>query len=397
MIYKNFKDEKLSLLGFGCMRLPLNPDTKEIDEALTEKMFDYAIEKGVNYFDTAFPYHGGKSETVVGKILKKYPRESFYLATKYPGHQLKPGIIDESVMPKAVFEKQLEKCGVDYFDFYLLHNVCENSIDAYLNKDYGIIDFFVKMREEGKIKHLGFSSHGGIESLESFLKLYGDKMEFCQIQLNYVDWTLQKAKEKYALLEKYGIGIWVMEPVRGGKLAKFAPDIEAKLKGARPSESIAAWAFRWLQSKDSVNMILSGMSSFEQVEDNIKTFEKAQPVTEAEQKLIDEVVCSLADFVPCTACRYCTKECPQELDIPVLMATYNDMAVNFSFTPSMFIEALPDEKKPSACLACGACEAQCPQGIKISEIMSKLSEMYQNHDTWTKVCEIRYKEARGIK
>jgi len=397
MIYKNFKDEKLSLLGFGCMRLPINPDTKEIDEVQTEKMFDYAVANGVNYFDTAFPYHGGKSELVVGKILKKYPRDSFYLATKYPGHQLKPGLIDDSMMPEALFKKQLEKCGVDYFDFYLLHNVCENSMDIYKDKQYGIIDYFVKMREEGKIKHLGFSSHGGFENLEEFLKLYGDKMEFCQIQLNYVDWTLQKAKEKYELLEKYGIGIWVMEPVRGGKLASFAPELEAKLKAARPDESIPAWAFRWLQGKGSLNMILSGMSSFAQVEDNIKSFAKAKPVTEDEQKLLDEVVKRLADFVPCTACRYCTKECPQELDIPALLAAYNDMAVNFSYTPSMFIETLPDEKKPSACLGCGACEGQCPQGIKISEVMSKLADMYANHDTWTKICETRYKEAQGLK
>ena len=190
MIIKSFKDKKLSLLGFGTMRLPMNEDGS-IDEVQTREMVDYAIRHGVNYFDTAYPYHGGQSEIVIGKILKDYPREKFYLANKFPGHQ-----IAESYDPKAIFEEQLEKCGVEYFDFYLLHNVYENSIETYMDPKWGILDYFKEQKRLGRIKHLGFSTHGSLETIKKFLDYCGDDMEFCQIQLNYLDWTLQNGKEK---------------------------------------------------------------------------------------------------------------------------------------------------------------------------------------------------------
>ena len=390
MIYKQFQNEKISLLGFGCMRFPLIEGTKQIDEELTEKMVDYAIEHGVNYFDTAAPYHDGASETVIGKILKKYPRDTFYLATKYPGHQIKPGLEDETTKPENMFENQLKKCGVDYFDFYLLHNVCENSYGVYTDKERGIIDYFVSEKKKGRIKHLGFSSHGDVENLKEFLDDYGKDMEFCQIQLNYLDWTLQRAKEKYELIQKYGIGIWVMEPVRGGALVNLREDLQKQMKAMRPDDSIASWGFRWLQGLDKVNVTLSGMSSFEQVKDNIKTYDSPNPLSEEEQKLVEKVAKEFAEFVPCTACGYCLKECPKKLEIPKIIASYNDLTTRVSFTPRMYIEALPEGKKPSDCVGCKACEKQCPQKIKISEIMTKCADILAKNPTWVEVCTERF-------
>jgi len=391
MLYKQFKDDNISLLGFGCMRFPVIAGTNDIDVALTEKMVDYAIAHGVNYFDTAAPYMGGKSEPVIGNILKKYPRDSFYLATKYPGHQLKPGLDSDQTTPEYIFEHQLEKCKVDYFDYYLLHNVCENSYDVYLDDNRGILEYFLKQKELGRIRHLGFSSHGAPDNLEDYLKRTEGKLEFCQIQLNYLDWTLQEAKEKCELLQKYGLGIWVMESVRGGRLAQMTPEIEKEMKALRPDESVASWAFRWLIDKPYVNVSLSGMSSMEQVEDNIKTYETIKPLTEADYKVIDKAVKSFDGLVPCTACGYCLNECPQKLDIPKLMKTYNDISVNYSFTPAMYVEVLPEEKKPSACLECRACEAQCPQKIEISQVMKKLDEKCKSKPSWAQVCEERMK------
>ena len=188
MLYRDFQDQKLSLLGFGAMRLPQLADGT-IDEEQVRQMTRLAIDHGVNYFDTAWPYHGGQSERVMGRVLKDYPRESFFLATKYPGHQ-----IAEKYDPAEIFEKQLEKCGVEYFDFYLLHNVNENSIRTYLDPQWGILEYFREQKRLGRIRHLGFSTHGSVQMMEQFLDVCGADMEFCQIQLNYLDWTLQDAK-----------------------------------------------------------------------------------------------------------------------------------------------------------------------------------------------------------
>lgn len=256
MLYKEFQDLKLSSLGLGTMRLPnkgVDGDTP-IDEEETAKMVEYAIKNGINYFDTAWGYHNGESEIVIGKILKNYPRESFYLATKFPGY-------DVSNMDKVeeIFERQLQKCQVDYFDFYLFHNVYEKNVDPYLDPKYGILEYLLKQKEKGRIKHLGFSCHGNLDVLKKFLKAYGEYMEFCQIQLNYLDYEFQDAKAKVELLNEYNIPIWIMEPLRGGRLAKLPKKQEEKLKELRPDESIPAWAFRFLQSIPGVTMVLSGM------------------------------------------------------------------------------------------------------------------------------------------
>ena len=249
MICKDFQVLKLSQLGFGTMRLPLRED-RSIDEEQAAAMTAEAIAKGVNYFDTAWPYHGGKSETVIGEILKQYPRESFYLADKFPGHQIAP-----SYDVKAVFEHQLEKCGVGYFDFYLLHNVYENSIAVYEDERWGILPYLLEQKKNGRIRHLGFSTHAGVPALEAFLEKHTDEMEFCQIELNYLDWTLQQAKEKCELLNRYNIPIWVMEPVRGGKLANLPAAAQEKLRALRPDASDASWALRWVQEIPGVTWV----------------------------------------------------------------------------------------------------------------------------------------------
>ena len=238
MQYNEACGERLSRLGFGCMRLPLTAD-KAIDEAELQRMVDYAIAQDVNYFDTAWPYHSGLSEIAIGKALRRHPRDRWLLANKYPGHQ-----IAASYNPAEIFEEQLKKCGVDCFDFYLLHNVYENSFGVYTDPKWGILDYFREQTRLGRIRHLGFSSHARPDTLEKFLDYAGDSMEFCQIQLNYLDWTLQDARAKYDLLTARNIPVWVMEPLRGGRLATLDESDEAGLRALRPDESTAAWSFR---------------------------------------------------------------------------------------------------------------------------------------------------------
>ena len=368
MVYKDFQDIKLSALGMGAMRLPVvDGDDAKIDEAAAEAMVDYAMEHGVNYYDTAWGYHDGNSELVMGKALHKYPREQFYLATKFPGYDL-------SNMPKVkeIFEKQLEKCQVEYFDFYLFHNVCEMNIDAYLDEKYGIFDYLIEQKKNGRIRHLGFSAHGNYDVMKRFLDAYGEHMEFCQIQLNYVDWSFKNAKEKVELLKEYNIPVWVMEPLRGGKLATL-PERETKaLKAMRPDEEIPAWAFRFLQSIPEVTMILSGMSNAEQMKANIETFETDKPLTDTEMKNLLAIADGMLNgTLPCTACHYCTSHCPKGLDIPMLLNLYNEHSfTGGGFIAPMALSAVPQDKWPSACIGCRSCEKVCPQQIKISEAMA---------------------------
>ena len=368
MVYKDFQDIKLSALGMGAMRLPVvDGDDAKIDEAAAEAMVDYAMEHGVNYYDTAWGYHDGNSELVMGRALHKYPREQFYLATKFPGYDL-------SNMPKVkeIFEKQLEKCQVEYFDFYLFHNVCEMNIDAYLDEKYGIFDYLIEQKKNGRIRHLGFSAHGSYDVMKRFLDAYGEHMEFCQIQLNYVDWSFQNAKEKVELLKEYNIPVWVMEPLRGGKLATL-PERETKaLKAMRPDEEIPAWAFRFLQSIPEVTMILSGMSNAEQMKANIETFETDKPLTDTEMKNLLAIADGMLNgTLPCTACHYCTSHCPKGLDIPMLLNLYNEHSfTGGGFIAPMALSAVPQDKWPSACIGCRSCEKVCPQQIKISEAMA---------------------------
>ena len=374
MIYKQFQDRKLSALGFGCMRLPtVDGNDANVNEAEAARLIAQAMEGGVNYYDTAWGYHAGNSETVMGRILKEYPRDSFFLATKFPGYDL-------SNMDKVeeIFDKQLEKCQVDYFDFYLFHNVCEMNIDAYLDPKFHIYESLMARKKAGQIKHLGFSAHGDLDTMRRFLEAYGKDMEFCQIQLNWLDWDFQNARGKTELLDAWGIPVWVMEPLRGGKLAKLSDEYAARLKELRPDENIPAWAFRFIQSLDlpPVTVTLSGMSTMEQVEDNLNTFAEEKPLNPQELKTLLDIADSMTErtSVPCTACRYCTTHCPQGLDIPMLLELYNEHVFSGGgFIAPMRVAQLPDGKKPSACVGCRSCEAVCPQRIKISEALASFS------------------------
>lgn len=369
MIYRDFHGKKLSALGFGAMRLPvIDGDDGRIDEAAALRMVDTAMQNGINYYDTAWGYHGENSELVMGRALSQYPRDSFYVATKFPGYDPSNwGKVEE------IFEQQLKKLGVEYFDFYLFHNVCEMNIDAYLNDEkYGIYSYLMKQKQNGRIRHLGFSCHGSIPVLQRFLDAYGKDMEFCQLQLNYLDWTFQNGKEKVDLLDQHNIPVWVMEPLRGGKLAKLLPEYEARLKELRPDEEIPAWAFRFLQSIPSVTMILSGMSNDEQLEKNLITFAEDKKLNEAEMSALLDIAEKMLSVgtVPCTACHYCVSHCPQGLNIPDLLALYNEHAfTGGGFIAPMALGALPEEKRPQACLQCRSCEQVCPQQIKISEVL----------------------------
>jgi len=373
MIYKEFENEKLSALGMGGMRLPvIDGEDARIDEEATFEMVDYAMKHGINYYDTAWGYHNGQSEIVMGKALKQYPRDKFYLADKFPGYDL-------SNMDKveAIFEEQLKKCDVEYFDFYLFHNVCEMNIDAYLNEKHGIIDYLLKQKELGRISHLGFSAHGNYDVIKRFLVAYGNKMDFCQIQLNYLDWKFQDAKGKIELLNEYHIPVWVMEPLRGGRLANLSKENNAKLKEMRPDEKTPAWAFRFLQSIDSVKMVLSGMSNFEQLKENISTFKEDKPLNVNEKEELMKIVDSMLEkkTLPCTACHYCVSHCPKQLDIPALLNLYNEHCfTEGGFIAPMALSILPEEKRPSACIGCRNCEAVCPQEIKISEAMRDFAD-----------------------
>jgi len=392
MIYREFQNLKLSALGFGTMRLPTNPDGS-IDEEQVRRMTRYAIDHGVNYFDTAYPYHSGESERVIGRVLKEYPRDSYYLADKYPGHQILSG----GYNPAAIFEEQLKKCGVDYFDFYLLHNVYEKSMETYLDPRWGIIDYFKEQKRLGRIRHLGFSTHAQTEGLEQFLNLCGQDMEFCQIQLNYLDWTLQDARGKVELLNRHHIPVWVMEPVRGGKLAHLKEEEEERLKALRPEESVAAWGFRFLQSIPGVTMVLSGMSNMEQMEDNVKTFSRGTPLSEAETALLLDIAEGMKDSIPCTACRYCCDGCPKGLDIPGFIRTYNELRVAPATNAVMRIEFLPEEKKPSACIGCGKCARVCPQNIDIPGVLKDLTRRVSELPSWAEICRQREAAAKAGK
>ena len=373
MVYKDYRDIKLSALGFGAMRLPvIGGDDSRIDEEETFKMVDKAMASGINYYDTAWGYHDGYSEIVMGKALSKYPRDKYYIATKFPGYDL-----SNMGKVKEIFEKQLEKTGMEYFDFYLFHNVCEMNIEQYLDPKFGIYDYLMEQKKNGRIKHLGFSCHGEYKTMKRFLDAYGKDMEFCQIQLNYLDWEFQDAKAKVDLLNDWNIPIWVMEPLRGGRLAKLDEQSEKELKALRPEEEIPAWAFRFLQRVKGVTMVLSGMSNMEQLDKNLKTYAEDKPLNDKEMSALMAIADRMQakKSIPCTACHYCVSHCPMGLDIPYIISLYNEhlltaQAGGMAFIAPMALMAMPEDKKPSACLHCHSCEHVCPQNIKISDMMA---------------------------
>ena len=391
MIYKKFKDVELSWLGMGGMRLPKVNDGP-IDEPKARELLERAYKRGINYYDTAYFYHSGDSERFLGEVLNQFPRETWYLADKMPGNFMRfedgklmvDGMGDmktrEVSGPKDIFELQLQKSGVDYFDFYLLHNVSENTYGIYTDEKLDMVNYLIGEKKAGRIKYLGFSAHGRAETIENFLKYLEERgllseVEFCMIQLNYLDWALQEAGKKYEVLTKYGLSVFIMEPVRGGKLCNLSGDAADMLKAARPNDSQAAWAFRYLQSLDNIPVIISGMSSIEQLEENLTFFEKEDPMTNEEKAVLEKVVETIAERAPCTACLYCVEACPQKLNIPMLLSLYNEAGYEVSWTVKATLGSLDKDKLPAACIACGLCNPLCPQNIDIPEALKKFNEL----------------------
>ena len=358
---------KTSLLGFGCMRFPLNQDGS-IDEEETFAMLDKAYQAGVNYFDTAYPYHGGASEPVVGRALARYPRESFYLATKLPIWEVKT--IDDV---KTIFSKQLERLNMEYVDFYLMHALNKERWETI--KKLGILNYCEELRKEGKIRYLGFSFHYDYEVFEEIVTSY--PWDFCQIQLNYMDKDTQATTKGVELAESLGIPMVIMEPVKGGSLANLPDDINKMFQEVRPEDSIASWALRYVGSFSNVKVILSGMSDMSQVEDNLKTFVNFEPLSDQEQQVVENVAETLHSRVQngCTACKYCMP-CPAGVNIPGSFGVWNEYHVygNLKDTAYSWTKEIPEEAKPKNCIKCGKCEKVCPQKISIREDLERLQK-----------------------
>ncbi len=354
------------LLGFGLMRLPRTEDGNGIDYATAEKMVARAMEAGLNYFDTAYMYHGGKSQVFVGDVLSKYPRDSFYLANKMP-----PNSATTIENVEKIFNEQLEVCKTPYFDFYLIHALNNDLWEKH--KKIGTYEFLKKKQAEGKIRKLGFSFHDTPDVLQ---KIVNDKeWEFAQIQLNYLDWELYKSKEQYEILEKAGIPAIIMEPLRGGALSTLNPVACEILKNANPNVSVSSWALRYVGSLPNVLVILSGMTLPEHLEDNIKTFTPFAPLNDKERETLNLALAayrkSLA--IPCTACRYCMP-CPFGVDIPTMFGNYNQYKIDEK-KKHQFKRNYTQLGKANAdsCMACGLCKTKCPQKLDIPELLKKVA------------------------
>ncbi len=360
-------------LGFGLMRLPEKDGEVNLEEVC--QMVDSYMDAGFNYFDTAYVYHGGKSESVAKEaVVKRYPRESFYLATKLPAWCMSSA--DDR---DKIFNEQLKRTGAEYFDFYLLHSLEDGgNYDTY--EKYDCFAWGMQKKAEGKIKHFGFSYHGSPELLEVVLDKHPE-IEFVQIQLNYADWNnpVVRSGELYEILRRRNIPMIIMEPVKGGTLASLTPELEEKYKAVRPDASIASWAFRFAASLPGVFTILSGMSNEAQVKDNIETFKNFEPLNDDEKALVDEVTKIMLDIpqIGCTACKYCCDGCPMKISIPDVFRTVNTLRLyNEEFRPKTFYNALVERSgKASACIECGQCESVCPQHLPIIELMKKASEL----------------------
>ncbi|MBQ6508547.1 MAG: aldo/keto reductase [Flexilinea sp.] len=359
-------------LGFGLMRLPETDGKIDLEEVC--RMVDMYMEAGLNYFDTAYVYHSGKSEVAAKEaIVKRYPRESFRLATKLPGWELKTEADRD-----RIFNEQLERAGVDYYDFYLLHSVENGNVDIYEKLD--CFNWGLQKKAEGKIRHFGFSFHGSPDLLERLLDEHPE-VEFVQIQLNYADWNnpVVRSGMLYDILSKRNIPMIIMEPCKGGSLAKLKPELEEKYKALRPESSVASWAFRFVASLPGVMTILSGMTHTDQMQDNISTFTNFEPLSDEEKRTIEEVTAIMLDIpqIGCTACKYCVDGCPMQISIPDVFRAINTMNLyNEDFRPRMFYNGLIDlgKGRASDCIACGQCEGVCPQHLPIISLMKQAAE-----------------------
>lgn len=371
---RKFQDLEIPLLGFGCMRLPMKSET-EIDMQELDRMVDYCMDHGANYFDTAYMYVNSESENAIGKSLKRYKREDFILADKSPIYKLKT----QSDV-RRIFEEQLKKCQVEYFDFYMCHNINKNTVDTYRNVN--MYDELIKLKNEGKIKYLGFSFHGTPEILREIVKEH--KWDFCQLQINYLDWDVVKAHEQYEIVQAENIPVTVMEPLRGGGLVNLSDKAMEKLKSTYPDTTAAAFGLRWAASRKNVVTVLSGMSNLTQVKENIATFMNYKDMTEEEEKVADEIakIIQSQGEINCTACKYCMEVCPRSINIPAIFALYNQYKVtNNKMLFKIYYESLADSEKADKCIKCNLCNKNCPQALDIPGLLAKINDEYQKVST----------------
>ena len=361
----------VSLLGYGCMRFPTTKDG-DIDQAESEKLIDLAYENGVRYFDTAYFYHGGQSETFIGKALAKYDRGSYFLATKLPGWGLKT--LDDA---KRIFNEQLKKLDKDYVDFYLLHSLGKSTWDSMVR--LGVLEYIDELREEGKIRYFGFSFHDEYKVFEEIIT--ARKWDFCQIQLNYMDVEEQAGLKGYRLAESLGVPVIIMEPVKGGQLANLPDDITEEFRRFNPDASVASWALRWAASLPNVKVVLSGMSTMQQVRDNLDTFSGPNALSGEEQETVRKVSDLLNQRVNngCTGCSYCMP-CPKGVNIPYNFKIWNTYGIykNKGSALWRWKNELKEDEKAASCASCGLCEKVCPQKIRIRDDLSRLQKEFDS-------------------
>ena len=374
---KKFKNLDISAIGFGLMRLPQTFGSPDVAE--TQKMVDYAMEHGINYFDTAWFYHGGKSEVTAGKVLKKYPRNSFYLADKLPLSRLGG---KDTVIP--TFNEQLKKCQVDYFDFYLAHNINKSEWETV--KNYDVYEQLLQKKKEGKIKYLGFSIHDTPELLEEVISTY--KWDFVQLPINLIDWEKTdssgwygvNAKKQYEIATKAGLPVVVMNPLKGGQLSTLNEKAVEMLKAVNPEVSPSSWSLRYSASLPNVFVVLSGMTEFEHVTDNVKTFINFKPLSDKEQEVLASAIATYnsSGAISCTYCQYCTG-CPVGIDIPKNFLMYNQYkATNRKDRFIVAYESIKEENRADKCINCGICKTKCPQKLDIPSLLKDVAEQYKN-------------------
>lgn len=365
-------------LGFGLMRLPML-DENTVDIETTSKMVDEFIDQGFTYFDTAWMYCNFKSEEAIKEALvKRYPRDAYTLTTK-----LHTGFFNSEEERDHYFEEQLRKTGVDYFDYYLLHDMGAGSFAKF--EKYNCFEWLQKKKEEGIVKHIGFSFHDTPEVLDDILTKHPE-MEYVQLQINYLDWESEgiQSRKCYEVATKHGKPVIVMEPVKGGTLANVTKDVEEYFKSANSDMSVASWAIRFAASLDNVWMVLSGMSNMEQMKDNLSYMKDFKPLTEDEKKFVlmaaDLINKNIA--IPCTGCEYCVSGCPMKIQIPKLFALYNADLQEYGpkgwFPQGTYYDRLTSEGgKASTCAECGMCEKACPQHLNIREELKKVAEHFE--------------------
>lgn len=367
---RKFKDITVPLLGLGCLRLPMNG--KKIDMVELEKMVDYAITHGVNYFDTAYFYVNGKSENAIGEVLKNYHRKDFLLADKTPPQSMKS---KEDV--RRVFEEQLKKCQVGYFDFYMIHSLKPNTIENY--RKYEMFNQLMEFKKEEKIKYTGFSFHGSTKMLKEVVAEH--PWDFCYLQINYFDWDIAEAHQQYDILKNAGIPTVVMEPLKGGNLVRLSDKALNKLKEKHPDTTPAEFALRWAASKENVITVLSGMSNLQQIKENINTFVNFKEMTDEEEKTAKQItsVIQAEGEINCTACKYCMEVCPRGINIPLIMSLYNQFVPKKWYSAFAYrYKMLDEDEKADKCIKCGLCSKNCPQNLLIPELLTKIDKLYQD-------------------